>query len=175
MNFKTVEVDMKKSAVLVLVVCVLVFLSGCKASKVAEEGDEEIILIQSTPEIVMITFSMDSRDSIKVINAAKNPGRLRGWDDSSSEPGEGDLVISFLNETNLVCSKIIVQNPLVKRVEYSETDDISTLTAKTIDLDSAEFFIRVQFDECFKHLKVEKYEEEELKLLEYISNFNISR
>jgi hypothetical protein len=123
----------------------------------------------------MITFSMDSRDSIKVINAVKNPGRLRGWDYSKSEPGEGDLVISFLNETNLVCSKTIVQNPLIKRVEYSETDDISTLTSKTIDLDSAEFFIRVQFDECFKHLKVEKYEEEELKLLKYTSNFNIPK
>ena len=161
----------------VLILMILFFLSGCKAAReqVAEENNEEILLVQNTPQIMMITFSIDSRDSIKVINAVKNPGRLRGWDDSKSEPGEGDLVISFLNETYLECSKTIVQNPLIKRVEYSETDDISTLTSKTIDLDSAEFFIRVQFDECFKHLRIEKFENEEFKLLKFLRDFTIPR
>jgi hypothetical protein len=150
-------------------------LSGCKASKeqVAEENEAEILLVQNTPEILMVSFSMDSRDSVKLINSMKNPGRLRGEQYSKSEPGEGDLIISFLNEANIVCSKTIVENPMIKKVEYSETDDISTLTAKTIELDSTEFFIRVQYDDCFKHLRVEKYENEEIKLLKYFLNFKV--
>jgi hypothetical protein len=166
---------MKNNSNLLFITCILIFFIGCKASKeqVAEENEAEILLMQNTPEILMVSFSMDFRDSIKVINSLKNPGRLRGEFYSKSEPGEGDLIISFLNEANIVCSKTIVENPMIKKVEYSETDDISKLTAKTIELDSAEFFIRVQYDDCFKHLRVEKYENEEIKILKYFLNFNV--
>lgn len=156
-----------------IILIVFISLSACKTSKdqVAIEDDKSIVLLQHTPEILMVNFSMDSRDSVKVINSMKNPGRLRGEFDSKSEPREGDLIISILNEANVVCSKTIVENPMVRRFEYSETDDISTLTAKTIELDSAEFFIRVQFDECFKHLKIEKYTEETILSLRIFSDF----
>jgi hypothetical protein len=166
---------MKNNSNLLFITCILIFFIGCKASKeqVAEENEAEILLVQNTPEILMVSFSMDSRDSVKLIKSMKNPGRLRGEFYSKSEPGEGDLIISFLNEANIVCSKTIVENPMIKKVEYSETDDISTLTAKTIELDSAEFFIRVQYDDCFKHLRVEKYENEEIKILKYFLNFNV--
>jgi hypothetical protein len=92
----------------------------------------------------------------------KNFGRLRGESDSKSEPSVGDLIISFLNESNTVCTQTILQNPLVKRLEYSETDDISTLSSKTVELDSVEFFVRVQYDPCFKHIKVEKFTEDKI-------------
>lgn len=168
---------MKNNSNLLLFVCLLFVLSGCKASKeqVAEENEAEILLMQNTPEILMVSFSMDSRDSVKLIDSMKNPGRLRGVQYSKSELGEGDLIISFLNEANMVCSKTIIENPMIRKFEYSETDDISTLTVKTVELDSAEFFIRVQYDECFKHLKVEKFEKEELTLLKDINNFKILR
>jgi hypothetical protein len=166
---------MKNNSNFLLFVCLLFVLSSCKASKeqVAEENEAEILLVQNTPEILMVSFTMDSRDSVKLINSMKNPGRLRGEQYSKSEPREGDLIISFLNEANIVCSKTIVDNPMIKKVEYSETDDISTLTAKTIELDSAEFFIRVQYGDCFKHLRVEKYENEEIKLLKDFLNFKV--
>jgi len=166
---------MKNISNLLFIACILIFFVGCKASKeqVAEENEAEILLVQNTPEILMVSFSMDSRDSVKLINSMKNPGRFRGEQYSKSEPGEGDLIISFLDETNIVCSKTIVENPMIKKVEYSETDDISTLTAKTIELDSAEFFIRIQYDDCFKHLRVEKYENKELKLLKYLRDFKV--
>jgi hypothetical protein len=168
---------MKNNSLFIFIIFLSAFFEGCKVSKdqITNEDKTEIILVQNTPEILMINFSIDSRDSVKVINSLKNPGRLRGAFDSKSEPGEGDVIISFLNETNLVCSKTIVENPLIRRVEYSETDDISTLTAKTIDLDSAEFFIRVQYDDCFRHLKVEKYENEEIKLLKFLRNYNFPK
>jgi hypothetical protein len=168
---------MKNNPVFILIIFISVSFMGCKTTKeqISDEGDAEIVLVQNTPEILMINFFMDSRDSVKVINTLKNPGRLRGEFDSKPEPGEGDLIISLLNETNIVCSKTFVENPLVRRVEYSETDDISTLTAKTIDLDSAEFFIRVQYDDCFRHLKVEKYENEEIKLLKFLRNYNFPK
>ncbi|SMD41541.1 hypothetical protein SAMN00777080_0065 [Aquiflexum balticum DSM 16537] len=166
---------MKNNSNFLLFVCLLFVLSGCKASKeqVAEENEAEILLVQNTPEILMVSFTMDSRDSVKLINSMKNPGRLRGEQYSKSEPWEGDLIISFLNEANIVCSKTIVENPMIKKVEYAETDDISILTAKTIELDSAEFFIRIQYDDCFKHLRVEKYENEEIKLLKYFLNIKV--
>ncbi|WP_373494367.1 hypothetical protein [Aquiflexum sp.] len=165
---------MKFNSIIIPVVYLLISLGACKASKdqVEGENDTEIFLDQSTPEILMVSFSMDSRDSIKVINTLKNPGRLRGGFDSKSEPVEGDLIISFLGETNIVCSKTIVENPMIRKVEYSETDDISTLTAKTIELDSAEFFIRIQYDDCFKHLKIEKFTDDMLVDLKLISNFD---
>ncbi len=166
---------MENNSKVLLFVCILFVLSGCKASKeqVAEENEAEILLVQNTPEILMVSFSMDSRDSVKLINSMKNPGRLRGEQYSKSEPGEGDLILSFLNESNIVCSKTIVENPMLRKVEYSETDDLSTLTAKTIELDSAEFFIRVQYDDCFKHLRVERYMNEEIKFLKHFMNFKV--
>lgn len=165
---------MKYNSIFILVVFVLISLVACKTSKeqVANENDTEILLDQRTPEILMISFSMDSRDSVKVINTMKNPGRLRGVFDSKSEPGEGDLIISFLDDANVVCSKTVVENPMIRKFEYSETDDISTLTAKTIELDSAEFFIRIQYDECFKHLRVDKFSNDEIVLLKFIRNFS---
>lgn len=166
---------MKNISRIILTVFILISLAACKTSKeqVTEENDTAIVLVQNTPEILMVSFSMDSRDSVKVINSMRNPGRLRGEFYSKSEPKEGDLIISILNEANVVCSKTIVENPMLRRFEYSETDDISTLTSKTIELDSAEFFIRVQFDVSFKHLRVEKYENEEIKLLKYLMNFKV--
>ncbi|WP_194976791.1 hypothetical protein [Aquiflexum lacus] len=164
---------MKINSTIILIVFVLVSLVACKTSKesVAEENEAEVMLVQNTPEILMVSFSMDSRDSVKLINSLTNPGRLRGELNSKSEPGEGDLIISFLNEANIICSKTIVENPMIRKVEYSETDDLSTLTAKTVELDSADFFIRVQYDECFKHLKVEKFSDDEILLLKTIKNF----
>lgn len=172
-----VQLDMKNSAVFVLIIWFLVFLSGCKASKdqITEEANSEILPVQNTPEILLVNFSINSRDSIKVINTLKNPGRLRGTFDSKPELAEGDLIISFLNEADLVCYKSIVDNPLIRRVEYAESDDISSLTAKTIDLDSAEFFVRVQYNACFKHLKIEKFENEKFRLIKFLRNFNFPK
>jgi hypothetical protein len=153
----------------------LIFVAGCKTAKeqVTDEIESEFLTVQNTPEIILVNFSINSRDSVKVVNSLRNPGRLRGSMDEIGEPGEGDLIISFLNETYMVCSKTIVANPLKKRVEYSETDDFSTLKAETISLDSAEFFIRVQYDECFKHLKIEKFTEDKILGLRIIRDFQI--
>ncbi|MCH6232377.1 hypothetical protein [Cognataquiflexum rubidum] len=158
---------MKNKKLFAFVVFGLIFLAGCKTAKeqVNDEDESEILTVQNTPEILMVNFSMDSRDSVKIVNFLRNPGKLRGAMEEIGEPREGDLIISFLSETNMVCSKTIVENPLNKRVEYSETDDLSTLKAKTISLDSAEFFIRVQIDACFKRIMVEKYENEVVKRL----------
>lgn len=165
---------MRNNSIVILIVFILISLEACKISKeqVADENETEILLVQNTPEILMITFSMDSKDSVKLINSMKNPGRLRGESYSKSEPREGDLIISILNEANVVCSKTIVENPMVRRFEYSETDDISTLTSKTIELDSADFFIRVQFDECFKHLRVDKFSNDQITLLKIIRDYS---
>lgn len=159
--------SMKHNLNFILLVCSLVFLGGCKTSKeqVAEDTEKEILLVQNTPEILMVNFSMNAMDSVKIVNSIKNPGKLRGGFDAISDPGEGDLIISFLNDSNVICFKTIVENPLKKKVEYSETDDLSQLTAKTFDLDSAYFSIRVQMDACFKQLRVEKYESEKFKQL----------
>lgn len=163
---------MKNNSIRIFFVGILIFWIGCKASKNQEADlNDEMLVEQNTPEILMVSFSMDSKDSVKLIYSKKNPGRLRGEQYSKSEPGEGDLIISFLNDANIVCSKTIVENPMIKKVEYSETDDISTLTAKTIKLDSAEFFIRVQYDDCFQHLKIEKFNGEETLGLKLIRDF----
>ncbi|MCL6259299.1 hypothetical protein M3O96_09385 [Aquiflexum sp. TKW24L] len=165
---------MRNKKFFVFVVCGLIFLAGCKTAKeqVNDENESEIMIVENTPEILMVNFSMDSRDSVKVVNYLRNPGRLRGAMEEIGEPGDGDLIISFLSETNMVCSKTIVPNPLIKRVEYSETDDFSTLKAKTISLDSAEFFIRVQVDDCFKHLKIEKFTADKILELKIIRDFH---
>ena len=144
--------------------CLLIFISSCKSSKeqAQEDGSKVDFVVQETPEILLVNFSLKSNDSIIMISSMKNFGRLRGESDSKSEPNEGDLIISFLNESNTVCTQTILQNPLVKRLEYSETDDISTLSSKTVELDSVEFFVRVQYDPCFKHIKVEKFTEDKI-------------
>lgn len=165
---------MKPASPFILVFCFLFCFAGCKSPKgqIQSTEDLEVLSVQNTPEILMVNFSMDSRDSVKMINSIKNPGRLRGGLHSKEEPNEGDLIISFLDETNRVCAQAIVENPLVKRIEYSETDDLSSLRAKTIALDSAEFFVRIQYDECFRYLKIEKFTGEGIIGLTFLRLFD---
>jgi hypothetical protein len=152
---------------IVLLISLFSFLVGCKTAKeqVVQETGKEVISVKTTPQILMVNFLMNSKNSVKIVNSIKNPGRLRGEIGEIGEPRDGDLIISFLNESNMVCSKIIIENPLNKIVEYSESDDFSTLKTETISLDSAEFFIRVQLEECFKQLRIEKLDSEKIKLL----------
>lgn len=168
---------MKNNKIIILFIFILCSLIACKASQdnVVDKNDSENLIVQNTPELLMINFSMDSRDSIKVINTIKNPGRLRSESNLKVVPKEGDVIISFLNEANIVCSKTIVENPMIMKLEYSDIDDLSTLKAKTVDLDKADFFIRVQYDKCFKHLRVEKYSDAQIIELKYLSNFKFPK
>jgi len=168
---------MKNKSIIIPIISMMISLTACKASQdhLVDKNDTDIEMVQNTPELLMINFSMDSRDSVKVINALKNPGRLRSAFNLKSEPSDGDLIISFLNEANIVCSKTIVENPMKRKVEYSDTDDLSTLKSQTVKLDSAEFFIRVQYDDCFKHLRVERFLDDQTVELKFLPHFKIPK
>ncbi len=123
------------------------------------------VLKESSPEIVIINFYLNSLDTVKINEVYINVGKLRVLNGNERELREGDLVISLTDESETNTVKSIVENPLLKKVEYSNNTASGEIKSETLELQEVNFFIRTQYEFWFQKIKVERLEGNELKLL----------
>lgn len=147
---------MRKLLSLIFIFSVL----ACKSKVNLPEGKQEEVLevpSESTPEILILSLRINSKDSVKIINTLTNFGRLRGSLDTPLDYIEEDLRVSFLSKDGNVCAQKIIPNPLMKRYEYAAGDSLNILTSKSVEVEQAEFYVRIQWDECFELVSVDKF------------------
>jgi hypothetical protein len=143
-------------------------VSGCKSSRemtdsvhMEEKKDQSEPV---SPMILLLNFEISSTDTVILINSMINRGLLRERESVYSEPLDGDLIISILDNSREPCAKKLVPNPLKRVVEYSE--DRITLQTKEVCLQSAQFFVRVQFQSCMKFVRVERVMKDQIVILD---------
>ncbi|WP_296702631.1 hypothetical protein [Algoriphagus sp.] len=139
----------------------------CSANKnpMAKPVHSDEVLKESSPEIVIINFYLNSLDTVKINEVYINVGKLRVLNGNERELREGDLVISLTDESETNTVKSIVENPLLKKVEYSNNTASGEIKSETLELQEVNFFIRTQYEFWFQKIKVERLEGNELKLL----------
>lgn len=151
---------------------ILLFAHSCKSKQELGESSEEGIVEVSpavTPEILTISFSINSLDSINQVGAFCNYGKLKERNDAFLEAKEGDLKVLFLNSQGKICLEKIIPNPLLKKVEYSEYDTSKVLVSKSIELEESEFFVRIQWDECIDLIQLDRIKEGNWETLKRLS------
>ena len=144
----------------------LMAATGCRSGKEAvdpELADPCQPPRREAPRILLLNFEVFENDSIAMINSAFNAGRLRTRPEPEKEPVPGDLVVTFMTADNIECNRLVVSNPLTRRVEFSE--DYYEIRSRTIVLDAAIFSVRTQFHNNLRFAKVEKVTEDGKLLL----------
>jgi hypothetical protein len=140
-----------------LFIGLLSFLISCRIFKTPDNSVANDSINQSqvlTPKILMLNFEISSNDSIRLVNSMVTSGKLRKQEYLDSVNKSGDLVLTFLDNSENLCSKLIIPNPLIKKAEFS--DDFKTIQVKIVKLDKAFFSVRVQFEKCMNRILVEK-------------------
>ncbi len=118
------------------------FFCYCGASKI--QTDENKTLVQPpADEIVFVVFKVTknaARNVIAIISTAKSYGKMKAEIEKPIS-SENYLTIEIFQNERLVQTKR-VEHPLLKYVEYPNENN--QYVSKQLDLDEAEFFIRLQ-------------------------------
>lgn len=130
-----------------------ILLISCGVSK-KTESSQETTTSSDENVIVFLTLkisrdSIQQKNTIQLVSKTRASGKIKDLLQSQSKP-ENYLTIDQFAQDKLVKTSII-QHPLFKQVEYS---DGNNLTTKTIELDSADFFIRLQLNGSSNKIKI---------------------
>lgn len=109
------------------------------------------------PEILMVLFYINQKDSVSISDSYSNYGVYRGKAEDSRIAYEGDLRVTFIGSTGIVCQEKIVPNPLLTKAEYASDDGSGKIIAQAVDLVEASFFVRLQWLDCIQQCLVEKH------------------
>jgi hypothetical protein len=149
----------------------LLMLGACKSTR-QEAGIPSLPKMEvdyaANPEILMVLFYINQNDSVAISESYSNYGVYRGKDEVPNVAYEGDLRVTFLGSTGIVCQQKMVANPLLKKAEYASDDGSGRIMAQAVDLAEASFFVRLQWQDCIQQCLVEKFDDgnwKKLKLL----------
>lgn len=146
----------------------LLFHLACKSTQPTNSNESQSDVLEdpnTNPEILLIVFYINQKDSVAISESYSNVGVYKGSEERSTIAYDRDLKLTFLDQDGSICQEIIVANPLLKKVEYVSDDDSGKMTAEAVDLEEADFFVRLQWNKCLQQIKVERLEDEKWKLL----------
>lgn len=135
---------------------IIVMLGGlsCSVSRTtsspSREGEYTGPDHQNVPRILFLDYLMiydevnESR-SVALNQMILSDGTLKEIKDHAYNPQEYDLVFSLLDQNNKEIHRQIIQDPLRRVVEFDDGD--GNLRSRTIQSDSAHFFVRLQLHE----------------------------
>ena len=102
-----------------------------------EAAPSEILFLNY--EIIKVMY--DQKD-IRLINQITSKGTLKSVPKKVSHVSDGDLEYTLLDKDRQKIASYIIKNPLQKTIEY--VNDFGHFEKKIIDLNSAQFSIRIQ-------------------------------
>ena len=117
----------------------------------AEKGDEG-------PQIIFLNYSIKRNAAgspeIRFINKIVADGKLKKNSPENQSLENGDLICIELDDNSQPIKRINISNPLSRIVEY--VDESGALAKKTIELDSAQFSVRMQLDANAEAIAIEQ-------------------
>ena len=166
---------MKKIFKVVYIVVAILLAVSCSAIKEVDTDSAETETEKSeTPQILTLVLEINANNSIQIQETLLAPGQLKRDKYTQVYKKNDDLIISFYDNNGDVCKTVSIANPLIKKVEYSE--NYRDMQAKIVQLEKAPFSIRLQHEECFKIIIIEKIidekEQKRIRLLEMPLNLD---
>jgi len=104
-------------------------------------------------EIIFLTYKINRADdglAVSLLSKKKVEGLLKSWE---KEPTDAFILCKQIDKESNVLNEVSVANPLKRVVEYS--DESGMLQKKMVQLDSAEFTVRMQFNVNTKSIVLE--------------------
>ena len=130
-----------------------ILLISCGVPKKNEPHQENTTSVDENALVfVLLKINRDSiqqKNTIELISKTIASGKMKDGFQNQSK-SENYLTIDQYAQGKLV-KTFTIQHPLFKQVEYS---DGNNLTSKTIELDSANFFIRLQLSGSSNKIKI---------------------
>lgn len=143
------------SNLLVLFIIFLVVIS-CGSNK-SVSSSENMSQVKQTPEIVFINYAIKKDDKgnykVEFRGSKKVEGKLKNQKKILDKQGiSGDLICSQFDASSSTLSQQLIKNPLKKTVEY--VDENKNFKIANIELDSAEFTVRLQLFSETKYIAI---------------------
>jgi len=146
--FNSDPLNMKNIAVVFLLFTfVIITLGACKTSKKTTAQEQYKKPEWTGEEILFVTMKITGDEAniptgAKIIETTIASGRVK--DDSADQhfPGNGVLTMQLLDYNKVILKEIKQENPLVRRLEY--TDDEGTLKSRELRTTEADAFFRLQ-------------------------------
>lgn len=140
----------------------LIILNSCNTTKKAindsEIPDSEITDSSSAAKIIFLNYKIkkDSKgiEEIKLINKIISKGSLKKNGQKETTDIIDGFVCTQLDKKLLPIDSVQISNPLIKTFEYFDPSGL--MGKKTIELDSAEFTVRIQLKPNAKFVSLKK-------------------
>lgn len=120
---------------------------------------EEIIEVNSTPQIIFMNFELSSpingEITANLVNTIITEGKIKGSKNSAREIKIEDLVCKGLDKNGKVIQSLSYDNPMKKNIEY--VNDEGELEKKQITLNETYFSIRMQLNPNTKSIALERF------------------
>ena len=141
-----------------------VVLLSCASKKNVEINMDQI---ETTPKIVFLNYviekKLDGTKSIEYLDKIVTKGKLKSFYKNTTEVvHSGDLRCLQLDKNTNILFHTIIKNPLVKTIEYP--NDSLSFQTKSIDLNRANFTIRMQLETNTKYIRIFEIDEKKSNL-----------
>lgn len=142
----------------------LIFLVSysCGSNK-GTKTSKDIYKVEQTPKIVFLNYaikkSTTSSNTIQFISSKKVNGKLKNQKKIIDDKGNPeDLICSQFDAASTTLSQQLIKNPLSKHIEY--VDETKNFKIAKMELDSAEFTVRLQLYPKTKYIAIHYNNEE---------------
>ncbi|MDO5972120.1 hypothetical protein Q4Q35_20160 [Flavivirga aquimarina] len=113
--------------------------------------------IEKNPQIIFLNYAIektpDGNRIVRFISKKIVEGRLKNHNKNSKEAYiSGDLICYQLDKKSKKIYSTIIKNPLTKTIEF--VDESKSFQMKKMDLDSAQFSLRLQLKPNTKYISI---------------------
>ncbi|MFD2823076.1 hypothetical protein ACFS5M_05310 [Lacinutrix iliipiscaria] len=132
---------------------ILFVVMSCASKQQVSSEDLKVI---SKPQLLFLNYSISKNASdektIVLMNQIITDGKLKNKSKTEEKTSIEDLECLILDKDFNELEKISIQNPLLKIVEF--VNDLGNFEKRILDLDSAQFSIRLQLKPKAKHIVI---------------------
>jgi hypothetical protein len=149
---------LKTSSLLLSIILVM----SCASKQQIIENDIEI---EQYPKLLFLNYTINKGENgektIALINQKTTDGKLKNKSEKKEKTSFGDLECITLDKDLNQIGLHAIKNPLKKIVEY--INDFGNFEKKILDLDSAQFSIRLQLQSKVKYVRISELTKEGTK------------
>lgn len=135
------------------------FFVSCKVNSGQYQDGDSITVTANKLRIIFLTYNIQidengGDEKVELVQKIVTEGSIKKRSPAEENGKIGDLLCVQLGNNKEKINQILIENPLIKTVEYA--DQQGNLTKKEIKLDHVQFSLRVQLAQDTKYIVIEK-------------------